>query len=154
MTALGPLTHIHPQSWEHGSQCELWLVRQPGSWRSRSRSGRIDAGPTVLSRLLGLVEKRREHFWSLHGKDPHVQSKILVTQGPRTCLRPEAAGQQTGLLTCSLGSTRAYHGVVDRITAPKDLAIPGPVPPVSFYGQTSLRRCEPASRRNADPPTP
>ncbi|XP_078290377.1 uncharacterized protein LOC144613157 isoform X3 [Panthera onca] len=93
MTALGPLTHIHPQSWEHGSQCELWLVRQPGSWRSRSRSGRIDAGPTVLSRLLGLVEKRREHFWSLHGKDPHVQSKILVTQGPRTCLRPEAAGQ-------------------------------------------------------------
>lgn len=47
------------------------------------------------SQLLGLMEKRQERFWSLHGKNPHIQGKILVTQGPRTCLCMEA-GDQTG----------------------------------------------------------
>lgn len=47
----------------------------------------------LFSQILGLVEKRHERFWSLHGKNPHIQSKILVTQGPRTCLCTQAGGQ-------------------------------------------------------------
>lgn len=54
--------------------------------------GRMRALVSPGSQLLGLV-KRHEHFWSLHGKNPHIQSKILVTQGPRTCLCIEAEDQ-------------------------------------------------------------
>lgn len=38
--------------------------------------------PTILSQLLGLLEKRHEHLWSPLGSSPHIHSKISVTQGP------------------------------------------------------------------------
>lgn len=52
----------------------------------------MDTRPAAVSLLLGLLEKRRERLWSFLGRNPRVQNKIPVTQGPGACA--QAPGQR------------------------------------------------------------
>lgn len=49
-----------------GVLCEGWIAMT----NVHPCVSRMDPGPTILSQLLGLLEKRREHLWSPLGAVP------------------------------------------------------------------------------------